>query len=575
MRTIYVVAGFAVLGIGLAGWATLARGQSGTGRLPAPGQVNPADSGMLPGQRSALPTPVPPPNPRLDSVVMPASAPPPPLPAQSLVISAAGPAAPDAKRPKAPTLEDRAGPALNPPSEIPAARPDPAVSIEWVGSPALKIRQPAEYSLVVRNPSALGVQQVQARVRVPKGLTVTATEPKGTVENGMLTWELGAMAPHQERILLVRLLAETRGDLTPEAWVTFTCASTLRLHVHEPCLVLKAQAPDQILVGEAANIAFTVTNTGDAPADKVKIEASLSEGLEHGGGKQLEFNVGALAPGESRDATLVCSPKTGGKHTCQARAEAEGGLLAHDRTILTAVAPRLQVQASGPGLRYVERKAVYTFRVHNPGDAAATNVVLVDIVPDGFKFLGASEGGQHDAAGRQVSWFLSEIAPGQAKEVHLELMPIALGEHRQQVVAQAAHGLKAEAETKTKVEGLAAIVTEVVDTEDPIEVGAETTYEVRVINTGSKGDTDLKLVCTVPDKMEFKTAQGPSHFHVDGKKITFEPLPQLLPRADALYRVTVKGVAAGDVRFMVQVTSANVVEPITRTESTRIYADTT
>jgi uncharacterized repeat protein (TIGR01451 family) len=426
---------------------------------------------------------------------------------------------------------------------------------------------------VVRNLSVVGVQQVQARVHVPKGLTVAGTEPKGVVENGLLVWELGALAARQERTLRVRLVAETRGDLTPEAWVTFTCALPLRLHVHEPCLVLKTNVPDQILVGDPATLAFTVTNTGDAPADKVKIQASLSEGLEHGSGKQLEFNVGALAPGESRGATLGCSPKTGGKHTCQARAEGEGGLLAHDRVVLSAVAPRLQVQASGPGLRYMERKAVYTFRVHNPGDAAAANVVLVDVMPEGFKFISASDGGQHDASGRQISWFLNEIGPGQAKEVHLELLPIMLGEHKQQIVAQAAHGLKAEAETKTKVEGLAALVTEVVDTEDPIEVGAETTYEVRIINTGSKDDNDLKLVCTLPDKMEFKTAQGPARYHADGKKIIFDPLPQLSPRADALYRLTVKGVAAGDVRFMVQVTSANVVEPITRTESTRIYAD--
>jgi uncharacterized repeat protein (TIGR01451 family) len=574
MKAIYAVAGCAVLGLGLAGWVTLARGQSGAARLPARSQTNPSDTVIgLPPQPTTLPPSVPPPNPRLDSVVMPVSAPMSRLPAAPLVISAGGPA-PDTKRPNAPVPEDRAGPALNPPLENAKDHSEPAVSIEWIGSPTLKVRQPAEYSLVVRNLSGVGVQQVQARVRLPKGLTVAVTEPKGVMENGLLVWELGTMAPHQERTLHVRLLAEARGDLAPEAWVTFTCAAPLHLHVHEPCLVLKTQVPDQILVGDAATLAFTVTNTGDAAADKIKIQANLSEGLEHASGKQLEFNVGTLNPGESRGATLVCSPKTGGKHTCQARAEGEGGLLAHDLVVLSAVAPRLQVQASGPGLRYVERKAVYTFRVHNPGDAAATNVVLVDVVPEGFKFVSASDGGQHDAPGRQISWFLNELGPGQTKEVHLELLPILLGEHRQQIVAQAAHGLKAEIETKTKVEGLAAIVTEVVDTEDPIEVGAETTYEVRIINTGSKDDTDLKLVCTVPDKMEFKTAQGPTPFHAEGKKIVFNALPQLSPRADALYRITAKGVAAGDVRFLVQVTSANVVEPITRTESTRIYADT-
>ncbi len=55
-----------------------------------------------------------------------------------------------------------------------------------------------------------------------------------------------------------------------------------------------------------------------------------------------------------------------------------------------------------------------------------------------------------------------------------------------------------------------------VDTEDPIEVGGETAYEIRITNTGSKTETDIKLVATMPDKMEFKNAQGPVHFHEEG-----------------------------------------------------------
>src|SRR5262249_27532707 len=150
--------------------------------------------------------------------------------------------------------------------------------------------------------------------------------------------------------------------------------------------------------------------------------------LEHKSGKRVDFVVGTLAPGESRSATLVCGTKSIGQHSCEGHAEAEGGLTATETATVSVQTPRLDLLASGPAIRYLERRAVYTFRAVNPGDAPATNVTLTDLVPDGFKFLAASDNGQHDANNRSVSWFLGEIAPGQAKEVRLELLPIALGD---------------------------------------------------------------------------------------------------------------------------------------------------
>ena len=111
------------------------------------------------------------------------------------------------------------------------------------------------------------------------------------------------------------------------------------------------------------------------------------------------------------------------------------------------------------------------------------------------------------------------------------------------------------------------------DTEDPVEVGADTTYEIRITNTGSKTESDIKLVCLIPDQMEFKGAQGPSRFREQGKEIVFDALPKLAPRADAIYRINVKATAAGVVRFKSQITSTILQEPVIKMEATRIYAD--
>ncbi|MCL2330604.1 MAG: hypothetical protein FWC56_04815, partial [Phycisphaerae bacterium] len=56
------------------------------------------------------------------------------------------------------------------------------------------------------------------------------------------------------------------------------------------------------------------------------------------------------------------------------------------------------------------------------------------------------------------------------------------------------------------------------------------------------------------------------------KEVTFEPLATLAPKETAVWRVLVKCVDAGDVRFHTQVTSAQHNRPIIKTEATSIFA---
>jgi uncharacterized repeat protein (TIGR01451 family) len=470
-----------------------------------------------------------------------------------------------------PAMEERPEVSVTP--DNPAGRQEPSVSIEWLGTPVAKVGQAADYSLLIRNTSNIPVQQVIIRVRIPAGLTVQGSEPKAMSEAGVLVWELGTLMAKQEKTLQMKLQADAKGDVTPQAWVTFTGSSVMRIRVREPKLAIKASAPDKVLVGDPAAFTLTVSNPGDGSADQVKIRAMLSEGLEHARGNKIDFDIGNLAPGESRNVTLLCGTRTGGAQKCEVSAEAEGGLKAADTCAVNVIMPSLVLKVEGPGLRYLDRKALYTLRVTNPGDAPATNVTVADMVPAGFKVLAASDGGRHDFQSRTVSWFLGEVGPGQTREVKLEVQAVNAGDHKHKATAVGARGLRAEAEKMTKVEGLAALMVEMVDTEDPIEAGGETGYEVRITNTGSKAETDIKLIASVPDKMQFMTAQGPVTYRQEGKTVIFEPLAKLAPRADAIFRIKVKALEAGTVRFKIQVTSTNLTDPVIKMEPTRIYAD--
>jgi uncharacterized repeat protein (TIGR01451 family) len=459
-------------------------------------------------------------------------------------------------------------------NDNPTGRQEPSVSLEWSGPAAARVGVAADYSLVVHNTCAIPVHQVLVRVKVPAGMSVAGTEPRALGESNVLVWELGTLPARQRKVLTLRLLAETRGDLMPQAWVTFTGSSVLHVKVREPKLALQVGAPEKLPLGDTGVFTLAVSNPGDGAAEQVRIHAVLSEGLENPRGGKIDFEIGNLAAGESRTVTVLCGTRAGGPQRCDATAEAEGSLSTRGSATVAVVAPRLDLQVIGPALRYLGRKAVYTLKVANPGDAPAANVSVTDSVPDGFKVLAATHGGRHDPAAHTVSWFLGEIPPGQAREVQLEVQAASPGDHHHRAVAVGVHGLRAEAELATQVEGLSALLVEMVDTEDPIEVNSETAYEVRISNTGSKVETDIKLAATVPEQMEFVAAQGPVRYRAEGKQIAFEPLEQLAPQASTTFRIRVKAREAGTVRFKIQLTSTNLVEPVIKMEATRIYADT-
>jgi uncharacterized repeat protein (TIGR01451 family) len=468
-------------------------------------------------------------------------------------------------------LEPSAGPTAG----NPTSRQEPGVSLEWICPATCKLGLPVTCQIIVKSLSTNRLHQVMLRARIPTGVVTKATEPKATPEGDVLTWDLGTLEPRQERRLDLLLVPSVKTNLALNAFVTFTGSSTARVDVREPKLMLKASAPRKAITGDPATVTLTVSNPGDATAEGVKVKATLSDGLENGRGQTVEFNLDSLAAKESRTVLVLCSAKTVGEQTCTAVATAEPGLSSQETATVDVVSPRLEIAVSGPGMRYLDRPAVLKFKVTNPGTATANHVSLNDLVPPGFKVVAMSGGGRHDFVTRTVGWFLGDLGPGQSKEVSLELVAINPGEHKNKAVVTAARGLRAEGEVSTRVEGLPALLMELADVDDPVEVGKETAYEIRVTNTGTKTETNLQVVCTIPEGMEFKAARGAAGcpFKVDGREVTFEALPRLAPRVDAIYRVTVRCRQPGDMRFQAKMKADGLTLPVHREESTRVYGD--
>jgi uncharacterized repeat protein (TIGR01451 family) len=463
------------------------------------------------------------------------------------------------------------------PASAPGGKQDSLVTVDWSGPALAQVGETVDYALLIKNTSSLAVHKVQANVRLPAGMVAKSTKPEAATEGEVLVWQLGSLLPHQEKSLQLQLVISTKGEVSPAAWVSFSglSSSTKHIRVHEPKLALKVTTPPRVVAGDPVTLVLAVCNSGDGMAGQVKLHADLPEGLEYTRGRNVDFEVGDLVPGESRTVQVVCLARAGGEQKWDIAAESGGVVKAQEKGVVNVLTPRLDVELTGPGLRYVDRKATYTARVSNRGDIPASNTTVSEVIPPGFKFVSASDGGRHIASNQSLSWFIGEIGPGQTREVSFELMAIKAGEQKHRVTACSERGFKVEVaqELATRIEDFSALTMEIANADDALEVGKFTTYEVIVNNAGSKMESDIRLVCVLPDKVEFKSAQGPSRYHFEGNVVLFDPVTKLAPRGDVVYQVKVKALAPGDLRFRAQVNSSNMVEPVIQVRAIRVYAD--
>jgi hypothetical protein len=284
--------------------------------------------------------------------------------------------------------------------------------------------------------------------------------------------------------------------------------------------------------------------------------------------------VGDLKPGESRKLDLPLVANRAGPITNVLIVRADGNLRVEDKRDLEVIAPQLDVAGDGPKRRYLEREASYQFSVSNPGTAAAKQVELVAYLPSNLKFVNANNAGYYEEATRTVHWRLEELPANESGSVELVALPIEPGQQAIKLRGTAQKGLTVEKEQPVIVEGIAAMLFNVNSTNNPIQAGGTTTYEVHLANKGSKASSNVQLIVELPPQLEPVGVDGPTRGSADrDNRVLFEPLPHLASKSEATYKVRVKANRPGDLRARFLLKTDEMQSPITKEEGTQVFAD--
>jgi uncharacterized repeat protein (TIGR01451 family) len=453
----------------------------------------------------------------------------------------------------------------------------PSVALTKTGPAAAAIGQEIPYTITIANTGKVETQAMTVRDAVPDGLQYVRSDPPATVEGNQLTWTMGALQSGQAHTIQAVFRATRVGQVTNCANVTTVeglqaenCANT---QVTAPQLTVAKTGPTNGVVNVPITYQITVSNPGTGPATNVVLSDEFDAALEHESrSTTVELRVGTLGPNETKTIPLVLTPRKVGQLMNRVTATADGNLRAQAQHPVTVQEARITLSKSGPAARYVDRQAIFDLRVTNPGEVPLTNVVVRDQLPPELAFVSATEGGQTGADG-QVTWNIGTLQPKQERIVQvttrcLKLTPRAVNT----AVATADPGLREQAEAALEIRGIPAFRLEVIDLDDPVEVGAKTMYRIDVTNQGSLPGNQVEIVATVPKEMRVLNADGPTKPTVDGQKVTFPPVDAVAPKQTLSYSVQVQAVQPGDVRFRVELRSAQLREPVIEEESTTIYS---
>lgn len=431
-------------------------------------------------------------------------------------------------------------------------------------------------TITVTNNAAYAINKVMVTEEIPKGFKFIKSMPPPLARETALKWDLGSLDPGKKKRIVVTGMSTRIGTIryTGETVLNFKVATdnnfASTVNVIEPKLTFDIEAPRTALLDEKITTKLKFKNIGNDTVVGAKLVHTLPKGLlTYSGKSKIEQNIGDMAPGATKEFTLYLKGTATGDYTTTMTAVAKEDVSASATLNISITKPVLAITGKAPTKRFVGNKSPYTITVTNKGNAPAKETVVKLVLPTGVGLQTADEGGA--AVGNTVIWKIASLLPGDSKKVRAMTICKQIMKARAVASATAKAADTVETAMVTDIAGIAGLLTTLVDVTDPVPVGDDVTYVVTSKNTGSLDSTKVKITCKLPNAMQYIESVGATKGTLDGDKLAFEPLPAITPGATATWKIKLKAVKAGDVRFQVLVESDQLDRPVELIESTHLY----
>jgi uncharacterized repeat protein (TIGR01451 family) len=183
----------------------------------------------------------------------------------------------------------------------------------------------------------------------------------------------------------------------------------------------------------------------------------------------------------------------------------------------------------------------------------------------------------------RMEWTIDSLEAGQTLSFVIQCnCKAAAASTCNRVTVTSADGARAEDEACLEIRepvvqapADAKLILEVADLLDPVGLGKELTYDIRVTNDSLVAEQSLVLKATLPDGMTLvrlgTTGPGGVKHELRQQTVVFDPVPRIGPKQTMSYRVRVLTNRPGKHTLIFEVTSPNLSKPLLGEETTEVF----
>lgn len=195
-----------------------------------------------------------------------------------------------------------------------------------------------------------------------------------------------------------------------------------------------------------------------------------------------------------------------------------------------------------------------------------------------------SQGNRSQMSSEQ--FMISDLQPGETATFQYAVRPRGMNEVETQVKAlyvcavdmaqgqdQAVSRITSTGYGQATIVRLPAMQMFIVDDEDPVTDGTAVTYTIRVTNEGDAAEQNIQLTATLPQGLEFKSADGPTEFDQNGSEISFQQIDTMEPGDTVDFEVTASNKGQGSVNFKATLSSQSLDKDVTAEEPTQLVSN--